>query len=59
MTPNAASISSGPNWRSFLASTAVATAAVAGGMPLLTACGQPKVTDGVTLGRYGVAVLRP
>ncbi|WP_330300538.1 extracellular solute-binding protein [Streptomyces sp. NBC_00503] len=37
MTPNAAS--SGPSRRSFLASTAVATAAVAGGMPLLTACG--------------------
>ncbi|MER5794032.1 extracellular solute-binding protein [Streptomyces sp. NPDC001980] len=39
MTPNAASPSSGPSRRSFLASTAVATAAVAGGMPLLTACG--------------------
>ncbi|MFK4272944.1 extracellular solute-binding protein [Streptomyces milbemycinicus] len=39
MTPNAASTSSGPSRRSFLASTAVATAAVAGGMPLLTACG--------------------
>ncbi|MHC3473015.1 extracellular solute-binding protein [Streptomyces sp. 7R007] len=38
MTPNAAS-SSGPSRRSFLASTAVATAAVAGGMPLLAACG--------------------
>jgi putative aldouronate transport system substrate-binding protein len=38
MTPNAASASSGPSRRSFLASTAVATAAVAGGMPLLTAC---------------------
>lgn len=37
MTPNAAS--SGPSRRSFLASTAVATAAVAGGMPLLAACG--------------------
>ncbi len=37
MTPNAAS--SGPSRRTFLASTAVATAAVAGGMPLLTACG--------------------
>jgi len=37
MTLNAAS--SGPSRRSFLASTAVATAAVAGGMPLLTACG--------------------
>ncbi|GAB2981804.1 extracellular solute-binding protein [Streptomyces pseudoechinosporeus] len=37
MTPNSAS--SGPSRRSFLASTAVATAAVAGGMPLLAACG--------------------
>lgn len=39
MTPNAAPNSSGPSRRSFLASTAVATAAVAGGMPLLAACG--------------------
>ncbi|MGC0399951.1 putative aldouronate transport system substrate-binding protein [Streptomyces sp. SAI-126] len=42
MTPNAAAPSSGPSGpsrRSFLASTAVATAAVAGGMPLLSACG--------------------
>ncbi|WP_406163154.1 extracellular solute-binding protein [Streptomyces canus] len=42
MTPNAAAPSSGlsgPSRRSFLASTAVATAAVAGGMPLLAACG--------------------
>ncbi|NUS77877.1 MAG: extracellular solute-binding protein [Streptomyces sp.] len=39
MTPNAASASSGPSRRSFLASSAVATAAVAGGMPLLAACG--------------------
>ncbi|MER5752821.1 extracellular solute-binding protein [Streptomyces sp. NPDC002088] len=39
MTPNAASASSAPSRRSFLASTAVATAAVAGGMPLLAACG--------------------
>ncbi|MFD3730877.1 extracellular solute-binding protein [Streptomyces sp. NPDC058632] len=38
MTPNA-STSSGRSRRSFLASTAVATAAVAGGMPLLAACG--------------------
>ncbi|MEU5138567.1 extracellular solute-binding protein [Streptomyces sp. NPDC021139] len=36
MTPNAGS---GPSRRSFLASTAVATAAVAGGVPLLSACG--------------------
>ncbi|MBD0839812.1 extracellular solute-binding protein [Streptomyces sp. TRM68416] len=39
MTPNAASTSAGPSRRSFLASTAVATAAVAGGIPLLSACG--------------------
>src|SRR5215207_8212371 len=42
MTPNAAAPSSGPSGpsrRSFLASTAVATAVVAGGMPLLAACG--------------------
>lgn len=39
MTPNAASAPSGPSRRSFLASTAIATAAVAGGMPLLAACG--------------------
>lgn len=38
MTPNAA-YPSGPSRRSFLASTAVATAAIAGGMPLLAACG--------------------
>ncbi|MEV6998206.1 extracellular solute-binding protein [Streptomyces sp. NPDC093982] len=39
MTPNADSASFGTSRRSFLASTAVATAAVAGGMPLLAACG--------------------
>ncbi|MEW1777563.1 extracellular solute-binding protein [Streptomyces sp. NPDC086777] len=39
MTPNAASAPSGPSRRTFLASTAVATVAVAGGMPLLAACG--------------------
>ncbi|MFF5363896.1 extracellular solute-binding protein [Streptomyces scabiei] len=37
MTPNSAP--SSPSRRSFLASTAVATAAVAGGLPLLSACG--------------------
>ncbi|MFJ7151813.1 extracellular solute-binding protein [Streptomyces sp. NPDC100445] len=37
MTPNAAP--SAPSRRTFLASTAVAAAAVTGGMPLLTACG--------------------
>ncbi|MEU9733983.1 extracellular solute-binding protein [Streptomyces sp. NPDC048002] len=39
MTPNASSASSDPSRRSFLASSAVAAAAVAGGMPLLAACG--------------------
>ncbi|MFE5755002.1 extracellular solute-binding protein [Streptomyces massasporeus] len=53
MTPNAASASSGPSRRSFLASTAVATAAVAGGMPLLTACGGSEggARDGTTSGK--------
>ncbi|MGR4880351.1 Tat pathway signal sequence domain protein [Streptomyces sp. LARHCF249] len=51
MTPNAAS--SGPSRRSFLASTAVATVAVAGGMPLLTACGGPdgESREGTTSGK--------
>jgi putative aldouronate transport system substrate-binding protein len=39
MTPNAAPASSSPSRRSFLASSAVAAATVAGGMPLLAACG--------------------
>ncbi|MFH8451816.1 extracellular solute-binding protein [Streptomyces fungicidicus] len=53
MTPNAASHSSGPSRRSFLASTAVATAAVAGGMPLLAACGGSDggSRDGTTSGK--------
>ncbi|MEV5317804.1 extracellular solute-binding protein [Streptomyces sp. NPDC052687] len=54
MTPNAASVSSGPSRRSFLASTAVATAAVAGGMPLLAACGGSEDGDsreGTTSGK--------
>ncbi|MEG8280524.1 extracellular solute-binding protein [Streptomyces sp. AHA2] len=53
MTPNAASASSGPSRRSFLASTGLATAAVAGGMPLLTACGGTGngSKDGTTSGR--------
>ena len=38
MTPNA-SAASAPSRRSFLASTAVVAAAVAGGVPLLSACG--------------------
>ncbi|MET9697268.1 extracellular solute-binding protein [Streptomyces sp. NPDC006529] len=51
MMPNAAS--SGPSRRSFLASTAVATAAVAGGVPLLTACGGSDggPREGTTSGR--------
>ncbi|MGW6542504.1 extracellular solute-binding protein [Streptomyces massasporeus] len=53
MTPNAASASSGPSRRSFLASTAVASAAVAGGMPLLAACGgsQEGRKEGTTSGK--------
>ncbi|MET9392383.1 extracellular solute-binding protein [Streptomyces sp. NPDC006624] len=53
MTPNAASASSGPSRRSFLASTAVATAAVAGGVPLLAACGgsDSGSKDGTTSGK--------
>ncbi|MET9435861.1 extracellular solute-binding protein [Streptomyces sp. NPDC006551] len=51
MTPNAAF--SGPSRRSFLASTAVATAAVAGGMPLLAACGgsDSESREGATSGK--------
>ncbi|MFF9493761.1 extracellular solute-binding protein [Streptomyces flaveolus] len=50
MTPNAAS---GPSRRKFLASTAAATAAVAGGMPLLSACGGSDggSRDGTTSGK--------
>ncbi|MGY3204353.1 extracellular solute-binding protein [Streptomyces sp. TE5632] len=53
MTPNSASTSSGPSRRSFLASTAAATAAVAGGMPLLAACGGADggSRDGTTSGK--------
>jgi putative aldouronate transport system substrate-binding protein len=51
MTPNSAS--AGPSRRSFLASTAVAAAAVAGGMPLLAACGDSDggSRDGTTSGK--------
>ncbi len=51
MTPNAAS--SGTSRRSFLASTAVATAAVAGGLPLLSACSgsDSKSREGATSGK--------
>ncbi|MEU3661967.1 extracellular solute-binding protein [Streptomyces sp. NPDC032940] len=56
MTPNAAS---GPSRRKFLASTAVATAAVAGGMPLLTACGGSDggSRDGTTSGKDAAKLL--
>ncbi|TDT30155.1 carbohydrate ABC transporter substrate-binding protein (CUT1 family) [Streptomyces sp. BK208] len=56
MTPNAAS---GPSRRSFLASTAVATAAVAGGMPLLSACGGSDggSRDGTTSGKDAKRIL--
>jgi putative aldouronate transport system substrate-binding protein len=59
MTPNAASASSGPSRRSFLASTAVATAAVAGGMPLLAACGgsQEGRKEGTTSGKAAQKLL--
>jgi putative aldouronate transport system substrate-binding protein len=53
MTPNAAPTSTGTSRRSFLASTAVVTAAVAGGMPLLSACGgdQEDRKEGATSGK--------
>jgi putative aldouronate transport system substrate-binding protein len=59
MTPNAASASSGPSRRSFLASTAVATAAVAGGMPLLAACGgsDSGSREGTTSGKDAEKIL--
>ncbi|GAP49322.1 extracellular solute-binding protein [Streptomyces azureus] len=59
MTPNAASAPSGPSRRSFLASTAVATAAVAGGMPLLAACGgsDSGSRDGTTSGKDAKKIL--
>ncbi|MET7656209.1 MULTISPECIES: Tat pathway signal sequence domain protein [unclassified Streptomyces] len=62
MTPNAASPSSGPSGpsrRSFLASTAVATAAVAGGMPLLAACGgaDKGSREGTTSGKGAQKIL--
>jgi putative aldouronate transport system substrate-binding protein len=57
MTPNAAS--PGPSRRSFLASTAAATAAVAGGTPLLAACGGPDggSREGTTSGRNAEKLL--
>ncbi|GAA2655714.1 extracellular solute-binding protein [Streptomyces vastus] len=55
MTPN----TSAPSRRSFLASTAVAAAAVAGGMPLLSACGgsQEGRKDGTTSGKDAAKIL--
>ncbi|MFD5631562.1 extracellular solute-binding protein [Streptomyces sp. NPDC127072] len=57
MTPNSAI--SAPSRRSFLASTAVAAAAVAGGMPLLTACGGSDggSKDGTTSGKDAQKIL--
>ncbi|MFI1732634.1 extracellular solute-binding protein [Streptomyces acidicola] len=57
MTPNSAT--SAPSRRSFLASTAVAAAAVAGGMPLLSACGgsQSGSKDGTTSGKDAAKIL--
>jgi putative aldouronate transport system substrate-binding protein len=57
MTPNSAT--SAPSRRSFLASTAVAAAAVAGGMPLLTACGggQDGRKEGTTSGKDAQKIL--
>ncbi|WP_086810459.1 extracellular solute-binding protein, partial [Streptomyces reticuliscabiei] len=59
MTPNASSASSVPSRRSFLASTAVVTAAVAGGMPLLAACGgsDSKSREGTTSGKDAKKIL--
>ncbi|WP_228975905.1 extracellular solute-binding protein [Streptomyces sp. DH12] len=55
MTPNSPSTRpSGPGRRGFLASTAVAAAAVAGGVPLLSACGggsRSERKDGATSGK--------
>ncbi|MFP3986354.1 extracellular solute-binding protein [Streptomyces sp. E11-3] len=54
MTPNSPSPSSAPSRRSFLASTAVAAAAVTGGVPLLSACsgsGGGSKNDGTTSGK--------
>ncbi|MFJ8695483.1 type 2 periplasmic-binding domain-containing protein [Streptomyces roseolilacinus] len=61
MTPNSPSPhSSGPSRRSFLSSTAVAAAAVAGGVPLLAACGgdgQSERKDGATSGKDAAGIL--
>ncbi|MEV4944903.1 extracellular solute-binding protein [Streptomyces sp. NPDC053755] len=62
MTPNAVptgSASSAPSRRGFLASTAVAAVAVAGGAPLLTACGGAETgrKDGTTTGKDAAKIL--
>ncbi|MER6673663.1 extracellular solute-binding protein [Streptomyces sp. NPDC000983] len=59
MTPNASSGSSAPSRRSFLASSAVAAAAVAGGMPLLAACGDSDSgsREGTTSGKDAKKIL--
>ncbi|MFF8609792.1 Tat pathway signal sequence domain protein [Streptomyces sp. NPDC015346] len=66
MTPNAvttgspsSSASSSPSRRGFLGSTAVAAVAVAGGMPLLAACGGGEATkkDGTTSGKDARKIL--
>ncbi|MFF9167562.1 MULTISPECIES: extracellular solute-binding protein [unclassified Streptomyces] len=59
MTPNVASAPPGASRRSFLASTALATAAVAGGMPLLAACGgaDSGSRDGTTSGKDARKIL--
>ncbi len=63
MTPHSSSpgTSTGPSRRSFLASTAIATAAVAGGMPLLAACGggseDTKKREGATSGKDAAKLL--
>ncbi|MFC7982740.1 extracellular solute-binding protein [Streptomyces sp. NPDC057336] len=57
MTPNAAS---GPSRRKFLASSAAVTAAVAGGVPLLSACGGGSdggSRDGTTSGKEAKKLL--
>ncbi|MET9431150.1 Tat pathway signal sequence domain protein [Streptomyces sp. NPDC003036] len=56
MTPNSPSA---PSRRAFLASTAVAAVAVAGGAPLLTACGggQNRKKDGATSGKDAAKLL--
>lgn len=53
MTPNSPSAASAPSRRSFLASSALAAAVVAGGAPLLTACGgtDKKDREGTTSGK--------